>query len=319
MWTFSANGQDDPAGTPESSAALGEFLASVVDAHFHVEDLAPLAGQPVALQFNITAPDGVTIVELPQFPLEWGPLELTEISEPVMNHRDDGSVSLTQRMSARVWIPGTIEFPETFVGYQIDSSNEIFRIPAIAPTLTVPSVLATDSPALRPMRSTIGFFLIPLWAPFALTIFVAGLAYMYMRRRDSQSMTKISPAPMTMEERQNRLLALRQSKLSAERMYSGASNSLRNFLDTVCQVPAFQMTTSEIVDAASKSTDLSEPAIVELGTILGSIDVAKYSGAATDRANARRVIDRTSQWFSVAVSDYLANVTEVATSGDGQL
>lgn len=187
---------------------------------------------------------------------------------------------------------GPTEIPPLTVLYQ-DSLGNGGEVVTSAITVEVLSHFdpALDSLAPDPMREPIdnplqisGLYQSRDWmwyAGGAALISALALGWYFLRRREKEAQEALDTRP-PWEKAFERLAALRNTSLIAEERYkeyySELTESLREFLGRICQIPALDMTTNELLSSLGDNT-LVMGHQEKLADVLTRADIVKFARA----------------------------------------
>lgn len=288
-----ARAQSDvtPEAFTQENAPTGAFSAST---------LSPLTGESFTLTLNVDVPAGIELVDWPQFPQEWGRFEILEINERQEATRSDGTRTIMQRLTARLWRVGDHETPETILTYRIDGVGEL-RVPVRPAYFSVPTVLDFNDATLRPLRELIDLPYVSPWVIAAALALLIGGALIVGR----WYATRPQPAPLPVilspyEVAQRALESLADAGGTPESNVVGAADVLRAYITARLDLPASMATTPELMQILSEHLPLE--LVTGLHRLLIEADRVKFGGKALESDAGTQALTYAHSWLNDAES-----------------
>ncbi len=136
--------------------------APEVVARFESVELTPLTGQPFEVELVVDVPDGLSLTDWPVIADPWGDFEVVQVGERTQQP-NGGGLTVRQIFVMRLWRPGDVVTPETFVSYGVGGAD-VRRVPVRPLFISVPRVVDPLAQELRPARGVIA----PDWRPWLL-------------------------------------------------------------------------------------------------------------------------------------------------------
>lgn len=285
--------------TLKAQESTPEPLAGTIRAQIRASVLAPLVGEPVEITLIVDLPPGAELVEWPEIGDTWGAFAVYSAGELESSGEINAGLRLSQALQVRLWEPGDYETPETFVGYRLRFSDEVFFAPFTPVFFTVPSVLDQMDLVLRPLAPPVSLFYVPPWLLFSLVGLLVTLGWVgrvWWRRRRLRH----EPAPVILETpEQVALRGLRELNdvsLPTVAVVDGVSTVLRAYLEQRHAVNALKSTTSQVMAWLLDSGDMSANDLAELGSLLDEADHWRFMGEVPSVATAAQLLNRAYRW-----------------------
>jgi hypothetical protein len=288
------------ASTLPTIAQDDESANGTVNAVFRAEPTTPLVGEPVQLELVVSLPPGFEIVEWPELPVEWGAFSVADAGETETDTSSDGSQTIRQNWTVRLWQPDDYETPETFIGYHTPGSAEVRRVLARPLFFTVESILDPGDLNLRPARPPIRFIYVPPWT-VGLILIAGGVAAnrgwerIKVRRETKTVEPEIELSSAQIAERQLAAVV----ELPSQYDQPGAiSDALRQFIDTHFNLETLSLTLEEIHRNSALQGYLRESEWQALVRILTDLDRLRFAPARIDDALIKRYIEEARHWVA---------------------
>jgi hypothetical protein len=274
-----------------------ELLEALASARFEALNAHPLTGQAFTIEFVISLPPGLELVELPEFSDPWGDFELRSVSSLEANSQDDGTTVFRQQLEVVLWEPRDYVTPETFIGYRQTGFNDIQRLPVTPDNITVPTVLDFEDLTLRPYKPLVYLPYVSPWFILLGAVFIITLVFFIRRtwQRRPRRATLTAPLPGPAEIALWRLdeLSSGQGMLSALRII-GAADTLRQYLNARFGI-ALQ---SSAATVNALEVDLPLTIRTELAALLQQADLLKFaSGGSASALEADVYVERCQHWL----------------------
>ena len=292
----------------------------LINALFSADNVTPLIGEPVQLEFVAEVPPGVEIVEWPEFPEDWPPFMVREAGPVEIDEQVDGGQVWRQALTVVLWRTGDRRTPDVFIGYQSDEldPDEVYRIPARPLFFTVPSVLeTTDLNVLdiKPARNPIGLFYLPPWVMALVIVSVIGKGWYLWRWRERRralaaARRALAEQPTTGEIAMKTLAEL--SLGTPDQVYEQVADVLREYLQARFDIPASDMTTVEIRTGLENHTELESEHITEVARLLEQADLVKFAEAAPGERSAQRAVAAAARWLQAVDPGLLVSAEDLA-------
>lgn len=278
-----------------SGAALAQAQPAI-EARFAAVNGAPLVGEPVELVLTAVLPGGAAIVSWPDFPSQWPPFEVRHTDEVRAIERPDGSLEMSQRIVAVLWYPGEQRTPDTRVVVQVAGGPPIEVI--VTPVFFfVPSVLQSQELVLRDFRPPVDMtYLAPALVAAGIGVLglVAAMTFAFVRRR-TRVVSSTTAVSMSMVDKVLAKLAQIGVRGGGDvQMYLEVSECLRGYVGVRFELPAEDMTASEIVIAMADRIPAEQQG--ELGRLLEQADLVKFARYRPGPRNAQLYVDLASRW-----------------------
>lgn len=298
---YVASGQD----TPEPPS-----IADSVSAYFISENASPLIGEPITLSLIANIPPNVVIAEWPQFPEQWGSVNINQADAVQIEVQPDGTSLHRQTLTIRLWETGSHETPETLIGYQVVGNPDVFRLPVRSFVFNVPSVLVEGDTALRPLKPQIGFYFIPLWAFVGAGLGISTIGYISFQRWRSLRLAYAENQPMRSPS-EIALAELDQLKMDQPEpaiICEHVSTILRSYIAGRFDFPALELTTAELLNTLEVRPILDERNQFDLRRLLEQTDFVKFANVAMDEQTVGRVIYGAQRWINAVEEEKQASV-----------
>jgi hypothetical protein len=284
--------------TTTDSPALLEALAS---ARFEPVNPRPLTGQAFTIDFVISLPRGLELVEVPQFRDPWGEFELRSVSPLESESQADGSTLFRQQLEVVLWQPRDFVTPETFVGYRQTGFGDIQRLPVTPANITVPTVLDFEDLTLRPYKPLVYLPYISPWMILGgVALSIAVLVFIRRRWQQRPRPAAATTPPLTPGEiAWWRLDQLSSTNTDPQLRIPEAENALRRYLEARFGIPLQERAAT--VNALQGH--LPHTILKALDDLLMQADLIKFSGDAamrsTGAAHTADYVQRCQQWLRV--------------------
>jgi len=212
-------------------------------------------GDPVQLTVEITHPTGYLVI-LPKLPREWGEVKVRAQATPETVASGNGNEITRQRITVSRFMTGTVEVPTMTIVIK-DAHGQSFGKVSPPFSFTVLSVLTPDDAELHDLKPQAS---LPIsrwwWGVVALAILSMGALAWWLKRKfykirnqKSEVQSPLDPRPphqIALEElAQIKQLALPEQGRFKEH-YILVADCFRTYLDRRYQIPAMDLTTSEI-------------------------------------------------------------------------
>jgi hypothetical protein len=315
LWSGVVIGQDAEV-TPEPANPV----ETLINALFSADNVTPLIGEPVQLEFVVEVPPGVEIVEWPEFPEDWPPFMVREVGPVEIDEQADDGQIWRQALTVILWRTGDRRTPDVFIGYRSDAldEDEIYRIPARPLFFTVPSVLeTTDLNVLdiRPARNPLGLFYLPPWVVVLVIVSVAGKGWYLWRWRERRRALAAARQAMAEQPTAGEMAMESLAELSLDtpdQVYEQVADVLREYLWARFDIPASDMTTVEIRAALDRQPDLEPEQIGEAVRLLEQADLVKFAEAAPGERSAQRAVAAAARWLQAVDPGLLVSAEDIA-------
>jgi hypothetical protein len=206
-----------------------------------------------------------------------------------------------------LWRSGEYQTPETFVEYQLADSPNPVRVAVEPLTFRVPSVLDPNDTRLRPLKPQIDLAFLP-W--FAVLIPIVGVIVLVvlMRLRTGKRLTlppvaaSSSPLdryPLAARTALSALTQLRDYSVEPLTTYTRIAEVLRQYIHDRFQVPADQMTTTELGTALVQQPVLPERQTQALLYLLRQADMVKFAGLKPEGKATSRALTHAYRWVEL--------------------
>lgn len=266
-------------------------------ARFSASSGSPLVGEPIELTLTATIPAGAIVISWPEFPTDWPPFEVRNVSELSINNTD-----YQQKLSVILWIPGEYQTPETTITYQLAENMEAQTL-VVEPTFfSVPSVLDQQDMNLRPFKAQIS---LPYISPLVVIAVAAGLgaiSFFGVRRlRTVRAATLkraieedgLGPAARAALAELRRIAS---QGLPPEQLYAEVADCLRTYIQEQMTIAARDMTTAELMDSLRLPDSLQR----ELQRILEQADLVKFARYQPGGDTAQKYLEVVGRWVRAA-------------------
>jgi hypothetical protein len=279
-------------------------FSSFARADFIADNYIPLIGEPIELTLTVHTEPGVDVIDWPEFPEDWRPFMVREVGEVEVDEQPDGSATHRQWLQVYVWRPGDFETPETYIGYRLQASGEVFRIPARSIFFSVPSVLETEDLNLltiHPYRPPVSFFYIPPWLVIVVVVGAGGVFWLGRRwwrehrpRRREPVATPKTPAQITLDA----LERLHTLDSSPAAMCIQMADMLRMYIQRRFDIPAQDRTTIELMAALEDAGQFDKRHRDELRRLLEQADLVKFAGLQPDQTTIDHMLTAARRWIT---------------------
>lgn len=276
-----------------------------IRAYFVASRLAPLVGEPVELTLVVEMPRDAELVEWSPIGEDWPPFMVRDAGEVRLQSGSGNREIYTQPLVVILWEPGDYQTPETLIGYRIPNYDEVFYAPFTPALFSVPSVLEVDMNEnhLRPLKGQIKLFYVPWWGYILGMGFVLSGGYFVRRwwiarhkRRRLQPIHAKSPSETALEN----LVVAAQSDTSSQAKCDRMVTALRAYLQARFQIPAIELTTTELIQTLHQTNYLAEVNIQALAHVLEQADLIKFSDVSVAEKGALRLLALASEWVKSA-------------------
>jgi hypothetical protein len=300
MWGDAALAQDTtPEITPQPVPEVTPDL-DTIRATFAPWVESPLVGQPFRLTLTVELPPGAMIVQWPPIADEWGPFMVRQVGDIAVERRNEGDRH-RQNLDVILWTPGAQQTPETFVGYQLADSSEVFYAPFRALTIDVPRTVEEMNAEPRPYRPVIWpFYLSPVWIAVG-ALMIAATAYSlirWQRGRLARWQKDNVPRPLSPDERALTAIARLKEADPVMRVEAGA-DILRNYVAVLLGINTVELTTHELEQKARDQLDAAR--LKALIDVLEDADLVKFASVRPTPEFADRLLVRIRRWIRATI------------------
>lgn len=286
-----------PTVTPTFAPNI-DALDDLVSAQFDATTGAPLIGEPFTLTLNVMVPDGLELVELPQFPETWGAFQVISVGEVDERTLPNGDREYRQTIDVVLWTAEDHETPEAFIAYGF-GGQDVLRVPVRPYFFSVPSVLIPGDEDLRPLRELVNLPYLSPWWMVAGVVGVAGIGWAtrhWWRNRTHQNVTPAAAPFPPSDVALSALGGIRTDITSPAEVYAMTATIVREYIAARLDIPAPDLTTSETALALHSEGQLPSEQIEQIERLLSETDLAKFSGLEPNRDVAVRLVEVAQSW-----------------------
>lgn len=260
--------------------ALAQDLAtstSSVNAGFSTTEQEVTVGDPVELTLSVNHPADTQIL-FPDLAEAWTEITVVEQAVPQTITNADGSLTTTQMVDVRLFVPGAFETPSMAVTLS-DAAGNLSEVPVTGTAVSVASVLIEGDTNLRDIKpqaelplSNIGLYLL---AAAALLIVIGYFVIRKLRQPGVVIDTRL-PHQRALDD-----LALVAAMNLPENgrfkeHYTCVSDTLRSYVSQRYNVDVLERTTAEVKNMIRK-TDIPTDAASEFIKLLEESDMVKFT------------------------------------------
>lgn len=274
---------------------------SAISASYSASTTNPYIGEPFTVTLIIEAPSPITLPDADALQAS-DILEIMETSEPLY---DETNTRVEVVYTVRLWRSGEYLSPEQFVSVQ-DSNQTIQQVQIQSFYVTVPSEVSDPiNAALRPALPPI---LLPVpwqsWYPWLiLGIVLIGLPIVvalvrFARRAEQASGKQLAAASIAGAL----LVDLQAQNLSTAEQFPIVSLIIRNYIQQQWQIPAVEMTTSELLESLREHNIVDNALRKQLQQFLEQADLVKFAQYRPESDQNQRLIAFASRWIQASLS-----------------
>lgn len=235
-------------------------------------------GDPVQMVVEVVHPAG-TFAILPALKGSWGDFEVRDVSAPVTEERDEGSLVTRQSLEVVLFAPGEFDTPPLLVNV---SDRTGVTLQAVAPPLrvTVTSVLAegeTEPRDIKPQAILRAGWLTPQLAGGLLGLLVAGVgSYSLWRRVRHGGLLGRTALQRVLDELDGIAAANLPAQGRYKELYLAVTHSVRRHAEREFGVDLHERTTSEM-RSMLRSLALHPELQRRLLTLFAESDLVKFA------------------------------------------
>ncbi|MBZ0300702.1 MAG: DUF4381 family protein [Anaerolineae bacterium] len=282
------------AGRPQDALPIA--------ATFSTDHPRPLVGEPFTILLKAELSPGTSLVSWPDFPAQWGLLEVRQVGELTITEFGDQAREYRQPLTVVLWEPGDYSTPDTMITYQSGGLSDTLLVDPLL--LRVASTLDQDDLTLRPLKPAIDL----TYVPPALVIAGSGvlmiLMWWWMQRMRRARLFGAESANIRALDRAmlaNLKRIDRQAKTPPE-VYAAVAECLRDYVTQQFQVAARELTTAELLGRLQ--AQLSQPSMNRLYQLMVQADLVKFAQQEPDRGDAQRYLEMAAHWIQSSARDH---------------
>lgn len=266
-----------PTMTPTSTST-----ADLLQASFTGDVVTSRIGEPFIVTLVVETPPDYTVT-FPEIDERWSGMDFTpQVVDEVTVEEADDLWTHTLTVELVPWFSGEGITPPTVVTVQgLAEGAEPARLRVAPFFFEVVSVL-DDDPTLRPARSVVDFFYVPVLAlSLGAMVVIVGGAYLVYWGRGQLGRFKGGRVQLSQRDAEDMLLhQLQRIEMDSSDVisqYAAVGDSLRDYVYQRFEVRADEMTTDELMRHLKASGELPEERLRELRYLLQQADYAKFA------------------------------------------